>query len=441
MSKKSFIDSIEVKSPCSEDWNEMRGNHQVRFCSHCNLNVHNLSAMTRKEALKLVRKSKGRICVQYIQNPIDKKPIFGDKLYQITRRAGIAAGVLGASLTLSTLSYAQGSSERLLNNAETQTEFVADEAKTDETESPTAVVSGTVTDEHGVFAANVSVYLFDLATDESREEITNNDGFYEFKNVRQGNYKIVINDEKGNAEIGLLEISESGENRRDLALTITMLAEVTIESPPENTVSVMGGAMAVSISYENPLSTVVSQDDEEEVENLISKGANVNGKEKQHENITPLFLAVENGNLEITAMLLNFGADAGALDDNGNTPLMRIDDDATPELVRLLIKHGAKVNSTDKKGNTALILASGSATAEVLQVLLDHNADMDAQNSDGQTALMNAVGSDNLESVRVLILSGANVNLKNNDGETAFSMTDSEEIEQILRQYGAKDEK
>ena len=61
MSKKSFIDSIEVKSPCSEDWNEMRGNNQVRFCSHCNLNVNNLSVMTRKQALKLVRKAEGRI--------------------------------------------------------------------------------------------------------------------------------------------------------------------------------------------------------------------------------------------------------------------------------------------------------------------------------------------------------------------------------------------
>ncbi|MDQ3180089.1 MAG: ankyrin repeat domain-containing protein, partial [Acidobacteriota bacterium] len=398
MSKKSFIDSIKVKSPCSEDWNEMRGNAQVRFCSHCNLNVNNLSAMTRKEALKLVRKSEGRICVQYIQNPIDKKPIFGDKLYQITRRAGIAAGVLSASLTLSTLSYAQDSTESLPNNAETQTELVLDNAETDETESPTAVVSGTVTDSNGAFAANVSVYLFDLATDESREEKTDSDGFYEFKNVRQGNYKIVINDDKGSAEVGLPEISESGENRRDLALTMTTLAEVTVESLPQSVETITsGGMIAVSVSYENPLSTAVSQEDEEEVENLIIIGADVNGKEKQHDNITPLFLAVENGDLKITEMLLNFGAKVNARDKNKQTPLMRIDDDATPELVSLLIKHGAKVNLTDKEKNTTLIFASGSVNAEVLQILLEDEADVDAQNSDGQTALMNAAESGNLE--------------------------------------------
>lgn len=439
MSKKSFIDSIEVKSPCSEDWNKMSGNNQVRFCSHCNLNVNDLSAMTRKEALKLVRKANGRICVRYIQNPVDKKPIFGDKLYQLTRRAGIAAGVLGASLTLSTIAYAQGSAERLPQNAETQSEVVLNGEETDETESPTAVVSGTVTDEHGSFVAQISVNLFNLETEESQQEITDNDGFYEFKNVRKGNYKISINDEKGNAEVSLLEVSEKSENRRDLALTMPTVAEVTVNLPENQEITISGGMMIAYVSYENPLSTAVSQEDKEESENLIIKGADVNGKEKQHANITPIFLAVENGDTKITEMLLNFGAKVNARDNEKQTPLMRIDDDATPELVLLLIKHGAKLNLTDKQGNTALIIASRSSKGEVLQVLLDHKADVNAKNSDGQTALMNAAENDNLEGIRALILAGANVNLKNNAGDTALSLTDSEEIEQLLKQYGAKD--
>ncbi len=439
MSKKSLIDSIEVKSPCSEDWNKMRGNNQVRFCSHCNLNVNNLSAMTRKEALKLVRKAEGRICVQYIQNPIDKKPVFGDKIYQITRRAGIAAGVLSASLTLSTISYAQDKIEPLPNNTETQTEIVQNDTEADKTESPTAVVSGTVTDSTGAFAAGVSVNLFNLATEESSQEITDSEGFYEFKNVRKGNYKLVINDEKGNAEVSSLEVSDTGESRRDLALTMPTVAEVTVELPENREITVSGGVMIAYVSYENPLSVAVSQDNSEETENLIIKGADVNGKEKRHSNITPIFLAVENADLKITEMLLNFGAKVNARDKEKQTPLMRIDDDATPELVNLLIKHGAKVNSTDKEGNTALILASNSANAETLQVLLDNNADVDAQNSDGQTALMNAAASENLENIKALILAGANVNLKNKEGETALSLTGSDEIEQILKQYGAKE--
>jgi hypothetical protein len=50
MSKKKVIDAIEVKSPCSESWDEMQGNDQVRFCSHCAKSVNNLSEMTRREA-------------------------------------------------------------------------------------------------------------------------------------------------------------------------------------------------------------------------------------------------------------------------------------------------------------------------------------------------------------------------------------------------------
>src|SRR4051812_30007092 len=108
MSKKSFIDSVEVSSPCTKNWNEMAGNDRVRFCSHCSKNVNNLSEMTRKEALRFVRSSEGRICVRYIPDPITRRPMFAEQLLQIARRApGLAAGVMTASMSISTATYAQ----------------------------------------------------------------------------------------------------------------------------------------------------------------------------------------------------------------------------------------------------------------------------------------------------------------------------------------------
>ena len=108
MSKKSFIDSVEVGSPCSEDWNQMQGTDKIRLCSHCVKHVNNLSEMTRKEATKLVRASNGIICIRYIANPVTKRPMFAEQLLQITRRRpGIAAGVMSASLSLSTFAHAQ----------------------------------------------------------------------------------------------------------------------------------------------------------------------------------------------------------------------------------------------------------------------------------------------------------------------------------------------
>lgn len=438
MSKKNFLEQIEVKSPCSEDWDEMTGNAEVRFCSHCNLNVNNLSALTRREALKIVRKSQGRICVRYVQNPVDKTPVFADKLYQITRRAGIAAGVLGASLTLSTLTFAQGSPRLLKREANSPTEISQiNQSENEKTESSMARISGTVTDSNGAFAPNVIVSLINRKSNESRIANTNNEGLYEFKDVIAGTYSLVISGEKGRAEVSYLEIAGASENRQDLALTVQTLAEVTVEMPETVTLTTISGGIALRVSYENPLSLAVSNDDLEEVRNLIAKGANVNGKEKDSENITPLFLAVENGNAEIAETLLNFGAKINARDGNKQTPLMRLDEDATPELVRLLIKHGAKVNVTDEESNTPLILAAKNANADILQILIDHGADINAQNKEGQTALMNAAYDDDLETVKILINAGADINLKNKEDESAWDLTSDDEVEKLLESHGA----
>jgi hypothetical protein len=110
MSKKNYIDSVRVEDPCTQDWDGMVGNDQVRFCSHCSKDVNNLSSMTRKEALRLVRRSDGRLCIRYMKNPQTSGPMFSDQLIQISRRAPrVAAGVMTASLSLSTFAYARRS--------------------------------------------------------------------------------------------------------------------------------------------------------------------------------------------------------------------------------------------------------------------------------------------------------------------------------------------
>ena len=69
MAPKNFLKNLTVASPCVADWNSMTGNDQVRFCEHCSLDVHNLSLMTRSQAERLVARSNGRLCVQYIHDP------------------------------------------------------------------------------------------------------------------------------------------------------------------------------------------------------------------------------------------------------------------------------------------------------------------------------------------------------------------------------------
>jgi hypothetical protein len=60
------LDRVRVAAPCEADWDEMRGGERVRFCHRCSLNVYNLSAVTRREAERLVTRTEGgRLCVRF----------------------------------------------------------------------------------------------------------------------------------------------------------------------------------------------------------------------------------------------------------------------------------------------------------------------------------------------------------------------------------------
>jgi hypothetical protein len=43
----------------------MQGDDTVRFCTHCKLNVYNLSGMSRGQAEELVRSREGRLCARF----------------------------------------------------------------------------------------------------------------------------------------------------------------------------------------------------------------------------------------------------------------------------------------------------------------------------------------------------------------------------------------
>ena len=62
---KSKLDNVRIAAPCNVDWDTMYGNERVRFCDQCQLNVYNLSEMTRAEAERLIGSAEGQLCVRY----------------------------------------------------------------------------------------------------------------------------------------------------------------------------------------------------------------------------------------------------------------------------------------------------------------------------------------------------------------------------------------
>lgn len=436
MSKKSFIDSVEVKSPCSEEWNKMQGTDKVRFCSHCSTSVNNLSEMTRKQATRLVRASGGKLCIRYIADPKTKRPLFAEQLLQITRRApSVAAGVMGASIALSSHAYAQESSpvpspvpaiERLENEKG---------LKADKPESSNAGrISGTVVDPAGAVVAGASVGIFSVDAAKVAATTTNDCGEYAFTNLRPGTYRIETTAAGFVASAGTVTIAERDNTVADTALEVGGF-ELVVEVKAEN--MVMGGMM-IAVEYSSALSRSVADEDVEAVRDLLIRGAKVNDKEDSYSKITPLFVAVETGNIEIIQLLLDHGAKVNARDAEKQTPIMRLEEDATPELVELLVRYGAKIDVADKSGNTPLILAAAQAKVEVVKALIDSGADVRAKNKAGRTALMNAAEKDDLEAVRLLLESGSEVNARDDEGESAWDLTSNDEIEELLESYGAE---
>lgn len=434
MSKKSFLDSIEVVSPCEQDWATMRGNDQVRFCDHCAKDVHNLSEMTRKKARKLVARSGGNLCVRYTRLPDGRIQTVKHAFHQITRRTGIAAGILGTSLAASGAAYAQTPID---TNPNDNMQIV--EVTNQKTETPNGTVSGTITDPNGAVVPFALVTISNEQTNFYQSVNSDQEGFYEFKDVPAGNYKLKF-DASGFAsqELEQISVGESSQQTQNAQLAVQTVQEEVVVSGSEIQVETetVGGAM-MSVERTNRLVIAVEDNNLSEVKMRISMGERVNAKDKSYDGNTPLHVAVENGNLEIVQVLLNAGAKTNSKNYEKRTPLMMLDEDASLELVNVLLRYRAKVNLADKEGNTALILASEWANAEILQALINSGANVNAINKEGRTALMNAAEKGDLENVKVLLGAGANAQAKDTENSTALSLTKDDDVKDYLIAYGA----
>jgi hypothetical protein len=65
---EDLLDGISVASPCPVEWSQMQGDERRRFCASCKLHVHNLGAMSRRDANELLARSRqGRVCVRFFR--------------------------------------------------------------------------------------------------------------------------------------------------------------------------------------------------------------------------------------------------------------------------------------------------------------------------------------------------------------------------------------
>lgn len=446
-SRKIALDLLEVASPCNADWDSMTGNDRVRFCSHCQSSVNNLSEMTVQQATDLVLRSRGRLCVRFERGTDGKTRTVSPPaaFHQIKRRASrFVAGAFGAALSLSSSVAAQTHSvpnQASVNAVQTAQEPAA--SRTSAGDGGNASLVGTITDPVGAVVPGAAVTIVCAATGREFSTTSNDEGAYRFEAIAEGAYRLQVDAQKGFTRIVKENVLvQSGAQRT---------ADVGIDVPPVEVridvqVEVMGievtmGRVAISAPTDL-LATAVYQNDLAAVKELIGSGADVNVVDGGL-GMTALGRAVSMNNREIMRALLDAGAEVNRRDDTGQTALMRLAGWSTPELLRELLDAGAKVNLKDEEGNTALMKAAKWSDVKVVQALLDAGAKVNAKNKEGRTALMFAAEEGKVETVRALINAGAKPDKKDNEGATALKHARENghvEVVELLVAYGALDE-
>jgi len=101
-----------------------------------------------------------------------------------------------------------------------------------------------------------------------------------------------------------------------------------------------------------------------------------------------LFYAIRNhASIEAIELLLEYGLDITACDENNITILDTAIKFRHPEVIRLCLEKGMNVNgSTRRSGITPLMLASCFSDMDTAQLLLDHGADINAVDKSGMSS-------------------------------------------------------
>ncbi|MBQ4875235.1 MAG: ankyrin repeat domain-containing protein [Rickettsiaceae bacterium H1] len=254
--------------------------------------------------------------------------------------------------------------------------------------------------------------------------------------------------------------------------------------------------MQRNIDLNEQLLVAVEIGNYQEVESLLSKGAEINyydynyytplhlAAQDNHVDIakllldkgakfmfhslweTPLTIAIRNSNLEIARLFLNqanklklsfpknqkqelfdqFRKVANVREDNKLSLIVNLSDSTRKtelhkaidvkniKIVKLLLDSGALINAKDQFGGKPLHYSVLKQTKEITRLLLEYGADVNLGDNGRTTVLHFAAKQGNEETVQLLLEHGADVNLQDGEGKTALHYAAKSGYKEIVGQ-------
>jgi Carboxypeptidase regulatory-like domain len=194
MKISSNLDRVHIATPCPASWEAMTGDDRVRFCDQCQLNVYNLSALTRIEAESLIASTEGRLCGRFFRRPdgtvLTKDCPVGLRALRLRVSKRVAA-VFATIVSLTSAAFGQQtSSPDKPASCPTQTKITRlDTSKT----SAANTISGSVHDILGGVVAEAVITINSASLNAPQTISSNKDGEFQFGILPAGTYSVTIN--------------------------------------------------------------------------------------------------------------------------------------------------------------------------------------------------------------------------------------------------------
>lgn len=220
------------------------------------------------------------------------------------------------------------------------------------------------------FVALIGSFGFIYSSQEQQKKLKNK--FYHA--VKAGNFQQVqecvskgVNVNSLHGEETALNIAVFKNNFEMVQLLIN--AEVDLNLLDANGISPLGCVQSVEM-----------------VQKLFLNGANIN-KVNAFSLESPLHIAVTRGRLDLVNILLEYGADIGAVDQYGQSPLHLAVRTGHVNIVENLLQRGANIDAVDRNGATPLLLAVQHRYVNLVSILLNYRANFNLANTSQLAAL------------------------------------------------------